>query len=119
MARLRTNGPSRMNSGSRMVPTRSDPRCESRSESAAVLKSDVADTALCASGSSAAPASVRVNPPGVRLKSSNPVFSSSPLSCGLTAGWVRFSSVAAPDTVPSRATMTKQRRACVRGKSLI
>ena len=89
------------------------------SESAIVLKSAVADTALCASGSRAAPASVRVKPPGVRLKSSSPVLSSSPFSCKLTAGWVRLSKPAARETVPSRATVMKQRKAWVRGRSFI
>ena len=102
-----------------MVPTRSVPRTDSRNEFAAVLKSDVADTALCASGNRAAPASVRVNPPGVRLKSSRPVLSSRPFNCRLTAGWVRCSNVAARETVPSRATVMKQRRAWMRGRSLI
>ena len=102
-----------------MVPTRSVPRSDLRKESAIVLKSDDADTALCASGSRAAPASVRVKPPGVRLKSCSPVLSSSPFSCRLTAGWVRCSEAAARETVPSRATVMKQRKAWVRGRSFI
>ena len=39
------------------------------------------------------------------------VLSSSPFSCRLTAGWVRCSKVAARETVPSRATVMKQRKA--------
>jgi hypothetical protein len=119
VARLRTNEPSRIDSGSRMVPTRSVARSDSRKESAAVLKSADADMVRCASGSSAAPASVSVKPPGVRLKSCSPVLSSSPFNCRLTAGWVRCSKVAARDTVPSRATVMKQRRAWIRGRSFI
>ena len=100
------------------MPTRSVARCDSRKESAAVLKSAEADTVRCASGSKAAPASVRVKPPGVRLKSCKPVLSSSPFSCRLTAGWVRCSKVAARETVPSRATVMKQRKAwSVAGRS--
>ena len=102
-----------------MVPTRSVPRSDWRKESAVVLKSDDAETALCASGNRAAPASVRVKPAGVRLKSSSPVLSSSPFNCRLTAGWVRCSEAAARETVPSRATVMKQRKAWVRGRSLI
>ena len=102
-----------------MVPTRSVPRSNSRREPAVVLKSADAETALCASGNRAAPASVRVKPPGVRLKSCSPVLSSSPFNCRLTAGWVRCSEAAARETVPSRATVMKQRKAWVRGRSLI
>ena len=102
-----------------MVPTRSVARSDSRNESAAVLKSAEADTVRCASGSKAAPASVRVKPPGVRLKSCRPVLSSSPFSWRLTAGWVRCSKVAARETVPSRATVMKQRKAWRRGRSFI
>src|SRR6266478_4533038 len=117
--RLRTNGPSRVNSGSRIVPTRSLPRCACFKLFAAAMKSCAADTALCASGSSAAPASVKVRPPGVRLKSCRPVLSSRLFNCRLTAGWVRCSNDAARDTVPSRATVMKHRRAWERGRSAI
>src|ERR1700730_1595716 len=104
---------------SAVLSTPSCPYCCSFGESAIALKSDDADTAQRANGSKAAPASVSVKPPDVRLNSKRPVLSSSPLSCRLTAGWVRFSEEAARETVPSRATVMKQRRAWVRGRSFI
>jgi Zn-dependent protease with chaperone function len=104
---------------SAVLSTPAVPRCCSFSESAIALKSDDADTAQRARGSRAAPASVSAKPPGVRLNSKRPMLSSSPLSCRLTAGCVRFSEDAARETVPSRATVMKQRRAWVRGRSFI
>ena len=65
----------------------------------------------------ARPSSVRVKTPGVRLKSCKPVLSSS-LQLQADGRW-SGAQVAARETVPSRATVMKQRKAWIRGRSFI
>ena len=55
---------------------------------------------------------VELAPCGVRVNSSSPVLAARLLSCRLTAGWLRCRCCAARDTLPSRATATKARKAC-------